>query len=331
MQHALRTIQNLEEHRVETSPKRACIALIIRVAGYSRPDLDTWISDLDPAAELELLFIKRTVDPRDRWSGHIAVPGGRQDSGETDIETAVREAKEEVGIDLEKDGFYVGALDQRPLKVSWGRRLALILCPFVFVLNNPDAPMSPQWSEVATCFWYPISRLFDEKYSVHEHVAVNDRVKLSFLPPFLAKFVRWQIGDMLFSAIEMHPDKIEPAPQDVPAPPPPPYRVWGVTLGVLVDLFEVMKPGVFPKSAFLPTMKAWDMRFVVYLLSLTSRRKKMRQLAKDLQQTGPRAGRLDLINKMLDGHFVYLQRGIVLTLLLRATVLVYLIKKVRSR
>lgn len=330
MQHALRTIQQLEEHRVELSPKRASIALIIRVPGYSRPNLETWISDLPASAEPELLFIKRTVDKRDRWSGHIAVPGGRQDPGETDLETAVRETREEVGIDLDKDGFYVGALDQRPLKVSWGRRLALVLCPFVLVLNNPDAAMSPQWSEVATCFWYPFSRLFDESYSVHEHVTVGDRVKLSFLPSFLARFIRWQIGDMLFSAIEMHPDTIEPSPTDLPPAPPPPYKVWGVTLGVLVDLFEIIRPGVFPKAAFLPTMRAWDMRFVIYVISSFSRRSKMRQLAADLQQTGPRAGRLDLINKMLAGHFAYLQKGIVLTLLLRVVGLVYLIKKVRS-
>lgn len=330
MQQALERIHGLEEIRVEGSPKRASIALIVRIPGYSQPDLESYIANMDKAAEPELLFIKRTVNKRDRWSGHIAVPGGRQDPGETDLQTAIRETKEEVGLDLEKNGFYVGALDQRQLKVSWGRRLAMILCPFVFVLNAPDAKLTPQWSEVATCFWYPISKLLDENTWVHKRVPVGDRVNLSQLPSPVSAFLRWQIGDMLFAAIELMPEAIEAAPGDIDPAPLPPYKVWGVTLGVLVDVFEILKPGSFPKSTFLPTMQPWDMRLVIYALGWLGRQRKTRKLVRELQQTGPSAGRLDLFNKMLNGHFAYLQQGIVLTLLLRLVAATYIIKRLRG-
>lgn len=62
----------------------------------------------------EILFIKRSVNPRDRWSGHVALPGGRQEESEPLKRTASRETLEEVGLDLESEEYkYVGALDDR--------------------------------------------------------------------------------------------------------------------------------------------------------------------------------------------------------------------------
>ena len=47
----------------------------------------------------KLLFIKRTHHPEDRHSGQIAFPGGRADQADrTLINTALREAEEEIGI-----------------------------------------------------------------------------------------------------------------------------------------------------------------------------------------------------------------------------------------
>lgn len=37
---------------------------------------------------------------RDAWSGHVALPGGRQEVGESELQAAVRECEEEVGIEL---------------------------------------------------------------------------------------------------------------------------------------------------------------------------------------------------------------------------------------
>jgi 8-oxo-dGTP pyrophosphatase MutT (NUDIX family) len=49
---------------------------------------------------MEILFLKRATNPTDRWSGDVAFPGGRQQQGETDKETAMRETLEEIGLDL---------------------------------------------------------------------------------------------------------------------------------------------------------------------------------------------------------------------------------------
>jgi 8-oxo-dGTP pyrophosphatase MutT (NUDIX family) len=71
---------------------------------------------------LELLFIRRSINERDTWSGQVAFPGGRRqkktaspaaaiaeagaaggalsDQWETSLETATRETMEEIGLDL---------------------------------------------------------------------------------------------------------------------------------------------------------------------------------------------------------------------------------------
>jgi 8-oxo-dGTP pyrophosphatase MutT (NUDIX family) len=51
----------------------------------------------DAAGALHVVFTRRRADLR-RHAGEISFPGGRRDDGETLLETALREAREEVGL-----------------------------------------------------------------------------------------------------------------------------------------------------------------------------------------------------------------------------------------
>ena len=70
----------------------------------------------------ELLFIKRASRVGDRWTGHVALPGGKRDpEDEDDKAAAVREAQEEVGLDLAtEDLIYIGNLPERVVTTSFG-------------------------------------------------------------------------------------------------------------------------------------------------------------------------------------------------------------------
>ena len=74
--------------------------------------------------DAEVLFIKRTSRTRDPWSGDIALPGGRRDPEDIDdLATAIRETREEVGLDLcENVAISAGNLPQRVITGSWGRK-----------------------------------------------------------------------------------------------------------------------------------------------------------------------------------------------------------------
>jgi 8-oxo-dGTP pyrophosphatase MutT (NUDIX family) len=111
-----------------------------------------------PGAGVELLLIKRAEHPNDPWSGHMALPGGRRDEGDASLlATAIRETREEVGIDLEARGALLGRLGPVDA-VARGRRVGLTITPFVFALRD-DAPVAFDEREVAEALWAPLAPL----------------------------------------------------------------------------------------------------------------------------------------------------------------------------
>lgn len=104
----------------------------------------------------ELFFIRRAERAGDPWSGHIAFPGGRHaPSDETLLHTAIRETREEVGIDL-TDVELVTRLPEVPA-FTREKRGMLVVVPFVFVLRADVSP-SPNY-EVADTLWVPFDKL----------------------------------------------------------------------------------------------------------------------------------------------------------------------------
>ncbi|KAI8363925.1 hypothetical protein BD560DRAFT_455462 [Blakeslea trispora] len=109
-----------------------------------------WVNQGDGHAEI--LFMQRTAHPGDRWSGHVAFVGGKNEPGETDQETVEREVREEIGIDLSDHSKYllVGKLDEREIMSLKDNALVMILVPFVYLQIVPDSPpFQLQESEVA--------------------------------------------------------------------------------------------------------------------------------------------------------------------------------------
>lgn len=100
-------------------------------------------------------FIHRADRLGDRWSGHMALPGGRRDPDDPDLAaTARREAREEVGLHLPDP---VGRLDDVG---GPGRRRQV--AAFVFCLDD-QPPLRPDPAEVQAALWIPLRRLLDPR------------------------------------------------------------------------------------------------------------------------------------------------------------------------
>jgi 8-oxo-dGTP pyrophosphatase MutT (NUDIX family) len=108
-------------------------------------------------AGLDVLFIRRAEDPRDPWSGQMAFPGGRSEPGDPDLRTtAIRETAEEIGLDLDREAEYLGALDEVRAMARL-RPMDLAITPFVFYAPG-DSEMTPS-HEVTSIHWLPLETL----------------------------------------------------------------------------------------------------------------------------------------------------------------------------
>lgn len=131
----------------EGDVRRAAVALILRAGA---------------ADALELLMIKRAEYEGDPWSGHIALPGGREEPGDLSLEdTVIRETREETALDLARDGRMIGRLDDLgPRSVPIPR---ITISPFVAAYGAPgEIRLS---NEIAEAFWVPVDALRDPRAS----------------------------------------------------------------------------------------------------------------------------------------------------------------------
>ncbi len=118
---------------------RAAVVLVLR-AGEIQP---------------EALFVVRATHERDPWSGHVALPGGREEQVDRDLmDTALRELHEETGLGLDRKEI-VGRLDDlNPVSRHIPR---IAISPFVAWRRRLGGVRRS--AEIDGHFWVPVSEL----------------------------------------------------------------------------------------------------------------------------------------------------------------------------
>ncbi|KAB8214362.1 hypothetical protein BDV33DRAFT_182866 [Aspergillus novoparasiticus] len=257
-----------------------------------------WVLNGDP----EALFIKRASRVGDRWTGHVALPGGKRDPEDADDKAAaIRETSEEVGLDLTTDEYiFVGNLPERVVSTGWTSVPLMVLCPYVFLLTCSDSPtLRLQPTEVASTHWVPLGALLSPSQRTVEYVDISQRyAKTSgFITRLTSRYI---LGLMEFSAVRLRPTeslRCNPsfgfAAKDGRGPSPlmqrlrtwffgnrpdpedqtQPLLLWGLTLGILADFLDMLPPHTAVQLWEYPTFTFPDLRLITSILTYRLRKR----------------------------------------------------------
>jgi 8-oxo-dGTP pyrophosphatase MutT (NUDIX family) len=123
--------------------------------------------------ETEVLLTRRSQNLRSH-TGEVAFPGGRSEPGEELVAAAVREAKEEVALDV--SGLEVlGELDHLMTVTSRS-----FIVPFVGVLTGRPEGLVPNPDEVDAVLFVPVSELLLDEVYREERWAWGDEERSIF-------------------------------------------------------------------------------------------------------------------------------------------------------
>ena len=130
-----------------TGLRKAAVACILVEAGLG-PNIEGMFENENWSLDCALLLTRRIEGLRNH-GGQWAFPGGKLDRPEQPLEAAIREAREEVGIEL-SESHLLGALD------DFVTRSGFVMSPFVFWADKSLKPV-PESSEVASVHRIPLS------------------------------------------------------------------------------------------------------------------------------------------------------------------------------
>ena len=179
----------------------------------------------------------------------------------------------------------------------------MVLCPFIFVVTSPRSPsLLLQPTEVAATHWVPLRGLLSSSLRTRELVDVSSRFGKQERP-LVRAILRLILGKMTFSAVQLVPSEslfASSIPGFIPEPSTKstffdglakgsfglpnstrrsgPLLLWGLTLGILADLLEMLPPHNAIELWQYPTFTTPDLRFVIFLLTYKLRKNNARHL-----------------------------------------------------
>lgn len=199
----------------------------------------------DRRDDFEVLYVRRAEREGDPWSGQVSFPGGKQEEIDrgSDLTTAVRETREEIGVDLSSSRFEcLGQINDRSA-YSRGAEIDLSISAFVFqdkLHTEEDLALRLNVSEISGARWVPSSELISDK-------VVWDRVEFPFatriFPALKAApetaLERFGLFSLRFPSLPLHELLGSVAQTESKTEHDLPYNLWGLTFRITEDLLRL--------------------------------------------------------------------------------------------
>ena len=142
--------------------------------------------------EAALLLTKRAAR-LSTHSGQYALPGGRLDQGESALDAARREAREEIGLELGPEDF-IGRLDDYPTRSGY------LITPLVAWIAE-DTPLAPNPAEVARIYRVPLTEL--ARPGAPQFISIPESERPVIRYPILGTLVHAPTAAVLYQFVEV--------------------------------------------------------------------------------------------------------------------------------
>jgi len=154
----LRAVRALAPREVDSTGARlSAVLMLLRPSGTGPEDFD-------------VVFTRRSAELPSH-AGQVSFPGGRLEEGEAPLQAALRETREELGIETDAVER-VGQLDELITISNYH------VTPFVGLVRG-ELEYQPDDREVARVFHVPLSALLEEAaWELHEHIYQSRHVKV---------------------------------------------------------------------------------------------------------------------------------------------------------
>jgi 8-oxo-dGTP pyrophosphatase MutT (NUDIX family) len=158
MEQKLRNFLAHRQKRAITGTERTASAVLVPI--YYRE------------GQCHILFTRRTENVKEH-KGQISFPGGARQDGESLLDTALREAREEIGLDP-ADVEILGELDDTMTFTS-----NYVVTPFVGIIPWPNSLKVDGW-EADEIIEVPIAVLLDKNSCEYKKEVIGDKPVTSY-------------------------------------------------------------------------------------------------------------------------------------------------------
>jgi len=139
------------------------------------------------------VVLTRRAEHLSAHSGQYALPGGRVDAGETAAEAALREAREEIGLELGPESI-LGRLDDYPTRSGY------LITPIVAWAPD-DAAMIANPAEVTAIYRVPLAEL--SRPGSPEFVAIPESDRPMIRYPLIGTLIHAPTAAVLYQFMEV--------------------------------------------------------------------------------------------------------------------------------